>query len=201
MDGSQPHIMNVSYVHPADYYDGRDAGAVIRYLVRRPADKRNPSAGGWWSIPRELRVGDARAFTEAANERTRHACGFAKARGKGLSKNRAVWCTSYLHVLISPANRGELDPEQLTALAEVWTVDHHGETLPHFGAVHEDRNGKHLHVVIARDRIGREELKGLKTRTGGLAMELGRDRELVRQLSHEELSHEVRLGLGLDSER
>ncbi len=181
-----PHIQDVSYVHPKDYYDGRDAAAVIRYLVRRPDDKRNPAGGAWRSVPREHRVGDAKAFKAAAEKRTRAIWNDAKSRGKTLAKNKAYWCTSYLHIVISPANRGGLSPASLKALARPWTADGNGETIPHFGVIHTDgRRGKHLHLVLVRDKLDACELRDLKAKTDGMAMRLGPERTLEQEMSRE----------------
>lgn len=169
----------MSYVHPKDYYDGRDAAAVVRYLVRRPNDKRDPAGGSWRSVPREHQVGDAKAFKAAAEERTRAVWDDAKRRGKTLAKNRAYWCTSYVHVLLSPAKREDLAPANLKILARPWTTDGNGETIPHFGAVHTDgRRGKHLHLVLVRDKLDKRELRDLKSRTEGMAVRLGRERTM-----------------------
>ncbi len=183
---NNPHIQDVSYVHPQDYYDGRDAAAVIRYLIRRPEDKRDPSGGSWRSVPRGHRVGDAKAFKAAAEERTRAIWTDARRRGKTLEKNKAYWCTSYVHVLISPANRDALTPAGLKALARPWTTDGNGESIPHFGVIHTDgRRGKHLHLVLVRDKLDACELRDLKAKTDGMAMRLGPDRTMEREMSRE----------------
>lgn len=181
MTQRNPHIEDVSYVHAAHYYDGKDAAAAIRYLVRRPGNKMDPR-NGWHSIPRSHRLGNAEAFKAAADSRTKKIWEDAKRRGKTILKNRAPWCASYLHILISPQNREELSVEELKALARYWTVDGNGEELPHFGAVHTDgRSGKHLHLVVARDKIDKRELRELKSRTDALAIRLERERSPERE--------------------
>jgi hypothetical protein len=176
-----PHIEDVNYVHAAHYYDGRDAAAAVRYLVRRPGNKMDPR-GGWHSIPRSHRLGNAEAFKAAADERTALIWEDARKRGKTLIKNRALWCASYLHILLSPQNREELSTEELKTLARYWTVDGNGEELLHFGAVHTDgRRGKHLHLLVARDKIDRRELRELKSRTDALAIRLERGRTPERE--------------------
>lgn len=200
-----PHIQDVSYVHPKDYYGGRDAAAVIRYLVRRPDDKRDPAGGAWRSVPRGHRVGDAKAFKVAAEERTRAIWDDAKRRGKTLAKNKAYWCTSYLHVLISPATRDALSPASLKALARPWITDGNGDTLPHFGAIHTDgRRGKHLHLVVVRDKLDARELRDLKAKTDGMAMRLGPERTMDREMSREReqaTEFETAMGRGRETGR
>lgn len=177
MSRRNPHVEALSYCHPVDYYRGRDAGAAIRYLVRRPASKSNPAAGGWHSLPHEMRVGNAELFKAAAEVRTKALWGDARRRGKRLWKNKAFWCTSYVHLLISPQNREELSVEDFRYLARPWIVDGNGEELPHFGAIHVDgRRGPHLHLLIVRDKISARELRDLKARTGTLAIRLERGR-------------------------
>lgn len=204
MARQNPHIENASYVHPKDYYDGRDAAAVIRYLVRRPDDKRNPAGGSWRSIPRSHRIGNANAFKTAAKERTRTIWDDAKRRGKTLERNKAYWCTSYLHLLISPSNRDDLSLADLKALARLWTTDADGEPVPHFGAVHTDgRRGAHLHLVLARDKLEASELRELKAKTDGMALRLGRERSMERELeltAERERSMDREEGMGLSME-
>ena len=172
-----PHVVELSYCHPCDYYGGRNAGSAVRYLVRRPASKSDPAAGGWRSIPPRMRLGDARRFAEAADTRTKELWNRARRRGKRLGKIKASWCTSYVHILVSPKNRGGLTVEDFRHLAGPWTLDGNGDVLPHFGAVHTDgRRGPHLHLLVVRDRPSKGELAALKARTGALALRLERER-------------------------
>lgn len=169
--------MGLTYCHPCDYYGGRNAGAAVRYLVRRPASKADPAAGGWYSIPPRMRLGDARRFAEAADTRTKELWDYARRRGKKLRKIKAPWCASYVHVLVSPKNREGLSVEDFRDLARPWALDGNGDVVPHFGAIHADgRRGPHLHLLVVRDRPSKGELAALKARTGALALRLERER-------------------------
>jgi hypothetical protein len=182
----EPHIEGLSYCHPRDYYRGRDAGSAIRYLVRRPASKADPAAGGWRSVSEELRLGDAKRFKEAADLRTRELWEDARRRGKRLSKNKAPWCVSYLHLVLSPRNREELSVDDFKEIAKPWVVDGNGEEVPHFGAIHTDgRHGPHAHVLVVRDKLKPRELGRLKARTRTLATLVERDRVPRRERTRE----------------
>lgn len=186
MPQRNPHVESLSYCHPRDYYRGRDAGAAIRYLVRRPASKANPAAGGWHSVPQGLRLGDAKRFKEAADLRTKGLWEDARRRGKRIQKNKAPWCVSYLHLLLSPKNREELSVEDFRELARPWLVDGNGEELPHFGAIHVDGlRGPHLHLLVVRDKLEPGELGRLKASTGALALRLERERLPERERAQE----------------
>ena len=70
MARSNPHVEDVSYQHPAGY--DRAAVRLVVYLFRRPDDKKNANKdSAWATVPKGRRLGDARAFVRAANERTR----------------------------------------------------------------------------------------------------------------------------------
>jgi hypothetical protein len=182
-----PHVQDVGYQHPAGY----DRGAVrlVVYLFRRPDDKKNATRGSVWAtVPEGRRLGDAGAFIRAANARTRGLREDARGRGKDLSKNKARWCTSFVNVVLSPANRERLSDGDFARLAAPWVRDADGRELPHVGAIHREGNGKaHLHLGIVRDKFSKDELKGLKQETDALAtgLELERD-ELA--IDREELS-------------
>jgi hypothetical protein len=194
-----PNVWDASYQHPARY--DRSAVRLVVYLFRRPDDKQSAGSGSPWStVPKERRLGDARAFIKAANARTKEIWEDAESRGKDLSRNKARWCTSFVHLVMSPANRAELSDEDFRRLAEPWVRDAEGRALPHVGAVHREGGG-HLHLAIVRDKFSREELEALKERTDGLAMhleqKLEQQRELARegaaQMSREELSYGLEL--------
>jgi hypothetical protein len=104
----------------------------------------------------------------------------AERRGKDLSKNKARWCTSFVHLVMSPARRAKLSDEDFRRLAEPWVRDAEGRTLPHVGAVHREGGG-HLHLAIVRDKFSVGELKALKDRTDGLAMSLGLEQKLEQE--------------------
>ena len=188
---SNPHIDDVSYQHPSGY----DRGAVrlVIYLFRRPNDKKRATRdSGWSTVPKERRLGDASAFVRAANERTRVILEDAARRGKDLSRNKARWCTSFVNVVLSPANRERLSDEDFVRFARPWVSGRDGEELPHVGAVHREGAGEaHLHLGIVRDKFSAEELRVLKDQTDGLAM--GLERERTMHIDREELSYGLEL--------
>ena len=198
-----PNVWDASYQHPAGY--DRSAVRLVVYLFRRPDDKKSAGRGSsWGTVPKERRLGDARTFIRAANARTQEIREDAERRGKSLSKNKARWCTSFVHLVMSPAGRAKLSDEDFQGLAEPWVRDAEGRALPHVGAVHREGGG-HLHLAIVRDKFSREELEALKERTDGLAMglernlerELERERELTlegtAETERDELSHGLEL--------
>ena len=210
MGRRNPHIEEVSYQHPAGY--DRSAVRYLVYLFRRPNDKSNATSNSTWTtVSGERRLGDAKAFIRAANERTREIREEARQRDKQLGKNKAWWCTSFVNVVLSPANRDQLSDEDFKQLAEPWIRDSEGRELPHVGAVHREGERKaHIHLAIVRDKFSRDELKDLKQETDGLAMsfehehEYERGRQLERELKmepeierkgieREEISYELEL--------
>jgi hypothetical protein len=184
---SNPHVEDVSYQHPAGY--DRAAVRMVVYLFRRPDGKKGATReSAWATVPEERRVGDARTFIRAANERTRTIREDAAKRGKDLSRNKARWCTSFVNVVLSPANRERLSDQDFARLARPWVSGRDGEELPHVGAVHREGAGKaHLHLGIVRDKFSAEELRVLKDQTDGLAM--GLERERTMHIDREELSY------------
>ena len=194
-----PNVWDASYQHPAHY--DRSAVRLVVYLFRRPDDKHSAGSGSSWStVPGVRRLGDARAFIRAADARTKEIREEAQRRGKNLSKNKARWCTSFVHLVMSPSNRAKLSDEDFRRLAELWVRSPGGRTLPHVGAVHREGGG-HLHLAIVRDKFSREELEVLKQRTDGLAMgleqKLEQERELVREGAAEMEREEMSYGLEL----
>lgn len=172
MGQQNPNVWDASYQHPASY--DRSAVRLVVYMWRRPDDKRNAHTGSrWTTVPRERRLGDARSFIRAANDRTREIREDAEARGKDLARNKAPWCCSFVHLVLSPSNRAELPDEALRRLTDPWIRDAEGIALPHVGAVHREGGG-HLHLAIARDKFAKDELRALKGRADGLAVALGR---------------------------
>ena len=200
MGRRNPHIEDVSYQHPAGY--DRSAVRYVVYLFRRPDNKSNATKdSSWTTVSGERRLGDAKAFIRAANGRTREIREDASQRGKNLGKNKASWCTSFVNVVLSPANREQLSDEDFKQLAEPWIRDVDGRELPHAGAVHREGEGKaHLHLAIVRDKFSREELKDLKRETDGLAMGFEREQEREHEREHEH-EHERELEIeGLERE-
>lgn len=183
-----PHIEDASYQHPA-YYD-RSAVRLVVYLFRRTSDRENATReSGWETVPKERRYGDARAFIRAANARTRELREDAERRGKQLQKNKARWCTSFVNVVLSPANRADLSDDDFEALLGPWIKDSDGGEFPHVAALHREKGGKvHLHVGIVRDKFAKDELKLLKRETDALAMEMERGLEMEGVKIGEELS-------------
>ena len=181
MGQENPNVWDASYQHPASY--DRSAVRLVVYMWRRPHDKRNAGASSRWStLPRERRLGDARSFIRAANDRTRKIREDAKTRCKDLSKNKAAWCCSFVHLVLSPANRAGLSDGNLKRLADPWIRDAHGRVMPHVGAVHREGGG-HLHLAVVRDKFAKDELHALKGRADGLALALSRilEREGLEQ--------------------
>lgn len=183
MGHRNPHIEEVSYQHPAGY--DRSAVRYVVYLFRRPDNKNNATKdSAWTTVSGERRLGDAKSFIRAANERTREIREDASQRGKNLGKNKAPWCTSFVNVVLSPANREQLSDEDFKQLAEPWIRDSEGREHPHVGAVHREGKGKaHIHLAIVRDKFSRNELKDLKKETDGLAMSF--EREHKHEHEHE----------------
>lgn len=102
-----PNVWDASYQHPA-YYD-RSAVRLVVYLFRRPDDKNSASANSSWNtLPNERRLGDAKGFIRAANARTKELREDARRRGKNFAKNKAPWCCSYIHLVMSPSSRARL---------------------------------------------------------------------------------------------
>jgi hypothetical protein len=186
-----PHVEEVSYQHPSGYERG--AVRLVVYLFRRPDDKKGATRESTWAtVPEGRRLGDAGAFIRAANERTRTIREDAARRGKDLSRNKARWCTSFVNVVLSPANRERLSDEDFARLARPWVRGRDGEELPHVGAVHREGAGKvHLHLGIVRDKFSAEELRVLKDMTDGLAV--GLERERTMHIDREELSYGLEL--------
>ena len=167
-----PSVWDASYQHPASY--DRSAVRLVVYMWRRPDNKQNAHSGSrWTTVPRDRRLGAAKCFIRAANDRTREIREDAEKRGKDLSKNKAAWCCSYVHLVLSPSNRAELPDEALLRLADPWVRDAEGRAMPHVGAVHREGGG-HLHLAVVRDKFAKDELRALKGRADGLAMALGR---------------------------
>jgi hypothetical protein len=187
-----PNVWDASYQHPAGY--DRSAVRLVVYLLRRPDEKKGAGSGSSWStVPKQRRLGDARAFIRAADARTRELREDAERRDKDLSKNKARWCTSFVHLVMSPSNRAELSDEDFRRLAEPWVRDSGGRELPHVGAIHREGGG-HLHLAIVRDKFSREELEALKERTDGLAMILALEQKLEQE-------RELALGGAAEMER
>lgn len=200
MGRKNPNVWDVSYQHPASF--DRSAVRLVVYMWRRPEDKRNAGAGSrWGTLPEERRLGDPRAFIRAANDRTREIREDAEARGKDLSKNKAAWCCSFVHLVLSPSNRAELPDEALLRLAGPWVRDAEGRAMPHAGAVHREGGG-HLHLAVVRDKFSKGELRALKARADGLAMALGRalEREELTLRREVPLRREAALGRGMSTE-
>jgi hypothetical protein len=148
------------------------------------------------TVPKEQVFGDAETFKRAANERTRESRQDAERRGKDLSRNKARWCVSYLHVVLSPANRAALTDEDFGRLLMPWIRDAAGRELPYFAVVHREEPGReHLHLALVRDKFEAGELRTLKDHTDALAMSL----EMENELEQETLQMEEReYGLELE---
>jgi hypothetical protein len=153
-----PNVWDASYQHPARY--DRSAVRLVVYLFRRPDEKKDAGSdsSSWSTVPKERRLGDARALIRAANARTRELQEDAANRGKDLAKNKARWCASFVHLVMSPSSRAKLSDEAFRRLAEPWVKDAEGRTLPHVGAVHREGGG-HLHLAIVRDKFSRGNWK------------------------------------------
>lgn len=195
MGRKNPHVEKASYQHPASY--DNSAVRYVVYLFRRSADKSESTKdSGWITLPNEQRLGDAKTFIRSANDRTKELWKDTRQRCKKLSKNKASWCTSFVTLVLSPANREQLSDKDFKQLAQLWIRDSDGREQPHVGAVHREGGGKaHLHLAIVRDKFSREELAFLKLETNDLAMTFEHEHEYEKDLEMER--EEISYGLEL----
>ena len=88
-------------------------------------------------------------------------------------------------MVISPEHGEQITDEDFRRIAREWIYDEVGGEHPHLGAVHRDSGSRgrgeghdHLHLLIARDKFSKEELRERKE----LSEELVRDLEKFRGL-------------------
>ncbi|AHY48389.1 Hypothetical Protein RradSPS_3106 (plasmid) [Rubrobacter radiotolerans] len=186
-----PNVYNVSYTHAAGNSGSAARGA--RYVTRRPdlsreerGEGREPTRESEW---REIEyVGDRERFVREANRRRNEKRELAERNGKDFSKDRSPGAAQYVHVVISPENGRQMSDGDFYGIAREWTHDEAGRELPHVGAVHRDSGSAgsgeghdHLHLLIARDKFGKEELAERKERSEELVRDIERFRGLERE--------------------
>lgn len=168
-----PNVYNVSYTHAAGNSGSASRGA--RYITRRPGEReegREPTRESEW---REIEhVGDRERFIEEANRRRDDKRERAEENGKDLGRDRSPGASQYVHVVISPENGERLTDEDFHRIAREWTCDEAGREHPHVGAVHRDSGSEgrgegrdHMHLLVARDKFGRDELGERKDLSDG----------------------------------
>ena len=173
-----PNVYNVSYTHAAGNAGSAARGA--RYITRRPQLTREERESGveptreseWREIEH---TGDKERFIEEANCRRDERRQRAQEEGKDLSKDRSPGAAQYVHVVISPENAERMRDEDFHTIAREWTHNEAGGEYAHVGAVHRDSRGEghdHMHLLIARDKLSKDELEERK----------GRSEELVRDI-------------------
>lgn len=140
-------ICGVSYCGPKSR--GRSAVRLVRYI-----ESRREERDGQDLYRRVPTSGDREGFLESARERA-----------------EAGRRSSYVHVVLSPERGREFGDDDLKELVRPWTLDGRGREASWLAGVHRDTDHPHVHVAVARDRFGKEELEGLKEKT----------RERVRQ--------------------
>ena len=167
-----PNIHDASYTRPDAR--GQSAARLVRYLIRRPANKDRPGPeSAWHTIPEEHVFGDAERFKSAANSRRRERLHRHRQNGTDIGQDHSPKNVAYEHVVISPKSREAFRPEDFEALIDPWVRDRRGKPCAYFAAIHyDDPEGPKLHLAIARDRIHKtKELPLYKDRTDALIEE------------------------------
>ncbi len=89
--------------------------------------------------------------------------------------------------MISPESGGRISDEDFRRIAREWTHDESDGEYPHVGAVHRDSGSEgrgegrdHMHLLIARDKFGRDELKERKEISEELVRDIERFRGIER---------------------
>lgn len=187
-----PNVYNVSYTHAAGGSQSAARGA--RYITRRPDMSREnreedkaPTRENEW---REIAyAGDKERFVEAANHRRDKKRERAENEGKDLSKDRSPRAAQYVHVVISPENGGRMSDGDFGEIAREWTHDEAGREYPHVGAVHRDSGSEgrgeghdHMHLLIARDKLSRQELAERKERSQEVVRDIERFKGIERDM-------------------
>src|SRR5829696_424540 len=182
-----PNVYNVSYTHAAGSSQSASRGA--RYITRRPKEReegREPTRESTW---REIdHTGDKEIFVEEANRRRDEKRERAEGEGKDLARDRSPGAAQYVHVVISPQNGERLTDEDFRHISREWTHDGEGGEYPHVGAVHRDSGSEgrgeghdHMHLLIARDKFGRDELAERKEISEDLVRDIERFRGIERE--------------------
>ena len=136
---------------------------LVRYIENRREER-----GGRDFYHEAPTFGDRERFLEAAKERSE-------------SGRRS----SYVHVVLSPEEGREFRDDDLKKLARPWTLDRKGRESPWFAGVHRDTDHPHLHLAVARDKFGKEELQRLKEKTHERVRERERFAERRRERERE----------------
>lgn len=182
MSGDQ-NIYEVSYTHVAS--NSQSAARAARYITRRPEERgengREPTRESDW---REIEyIGDREQFKEVAGRRREEKLESARERGTDLSRDRSAGAASYLHIVVSPENRGhEMRDQDFYRLAEQFTRAEDGRQYSHVAAVHRDgdHDHDHLHILVARDKIPGKELEQAKDRCDEMIRDIERERGIER---------------------
>lgn len=175
----QPNIYDSHWVRCGS--KAYSASKIVRYLGRRPEDKgRATKEGRWRDLDERDTFGNAEAFKEEANRRRAERLASAEERGVDIEQDHSPKNVQYLHVVISPRGREDMDREDFRALAEPWIRGEDGRLFEHYGAIHrDDPEGPKLHLVVARDKLRTRELVAAKERGDGLVLE--RERAMGRE--------------------
>lgn len=148
---SPRQIVKARYTGPRS--SGQAAARLARYMEERKAERYGQEV-----YEKATTFGDRGEFVEAANERAK--------QGRR---------SHYTHLIISPERGDEFTDKDFQGLLLDTIMDRQGRLAPHFAAVHRDGNRSHMHVAVARDKYGKEELERLK----GHVRERVRERERV----------------------
>lgn len=180
-----PNVYNVSYTHAAG--SGQSAGRAATYITRRPEEGQEPTRESQW---REIEsIGDRDEFVEEANRRRDEKREQAEQRGKDLSKDKSPGAAQYNHIVISPERGEEMADEDFHRIAQEWSRDEYGEEHPHVGAIHRDGDGHdHMHLLVARDKLGKEELEERKEASEEAVRDIERFRGIDRDQDRERAS-------------
>lgn len=179
----QPNIYDSHWVRCGS--KAYSASKIVRYLSRRPEDKeRATSEDRWRDLDERDTFGNAEAFKEEANRRRAERLASAEERGVDIGQDHSPKNVQYLHVVISPRGREDMDREDFRVLAEPWVRGEDGRLYEHYGAIHrDDPEGPKLHLVVARDKLRARELEAAKERGDGLVLE--RERSMGREVEPE----------------
>lgn len=125
--------------------------------------------------------GDREGFLETVKERTNRGCRSA-----------------YVHIIVSPERGEALNDRDFARFAGVFIKDREGNECRYFGAIHRDSSHPHVHIAIARDKVEKRELQGLKKEVRNLISV----RELYRESPwHEGIGDAAQRGLAFEQKR
>lgn len=119
---------------------GQGAAKLARYMEERRVER-----DGQELYEKATTFGDRGDFVRAANDRA----------GQGRRSH-------YTHLVVSPERGHEFTDADFEKLLPSATMNRQGGSGSYFAAVHRDGNRPHMHVAVARDKYGKEELARLK---------------------------------------